>query len=156
MSKPTVSTNVKNNKNLSLNNQSVTHPFKVPKNYFESLPMEIQGKLSQPRSYSFSLYKKLALSTVSLAVLILVFFTLFNSENSTSKTTDQLLSSVSETSLIAYLDQLTLDEEDFFNELDVNYTLSANVLSKNIEHQSLKNYEDAYSIEDELDLYDYE
>ena len=146
---------MKNNKFISLDDQPVKHPFKVPKNYFESLPMEIQGKLSQPQ-LDFSLYKKVAVGAASLATLVIILFTLFKSDHITITSSDQLLSSVSEASLIAYLDNTHLDEEDLINEFDATYTLSNNVLSNTIEQETLKNYEDAYSTEDELELYDYE
>lgn len=147
---------MKNKKHLSLDDQPNKHPFKVPENYFEGLPMAIQGRLSQSPAHPFSLYKKLALGTLSLATVIIVLFTVFKSKNIVTETSDQLLSAVSEKSLIAYLDNAQWDEEDLFNELGANYTLSENILSNTIQQETLKNYEDLYFTEDELDLYDYE
>lgn len=118
--------------------------------------MEIQGKLTQAPPRSYSLYRKMAWGTLSIATVVIVVFTIFKRTNLNTKTSDQLLSAVSVPSLIAYLDNAQLDEEDLFNELETDYVLSGNVLSNNIEQATLKNYEATYSTEDELDLYDYE
>ncbi len=145
-----------NKKYISLDDKPIKHPFKVPENYFESLPMEIQGKLSIRKTRSFSLYKKVAIGSISIATVVILLFTLFKRDHLTNKTTDQLLSAVSDASLIAYLDNIQFDEEELFNEVDTEYLFSKNVISNNIEQQALKAYEDTYFTEDDLDLYDYE
>ncbi len=145
-----------NKKYISLDDNPIKHPFKVPENYFESLPMEIQGKLPQRQTRSFSLYKKVAISSISIAAIVILLFTLLKDDQLTNKTTDQLLSTVSDASLIAYLDNVQFDEEELFNEVDTEYNFQKNVISNNIEQQTLKAYEDTYFTEDDLDLYDYE
>lgn len=88
----------------------------VPDNYFEELPLKIQGKIDSSRStksiHLFN-YWKMAAATAAAVALLLVFIP------NRQPDAEQLLAEVPETALIAYLDELEMDEYDIakvFNE----------------------------------------
>ncbi|MEO9484930.1 MAG: hypothetical protein ABJG47_15830 [Ekhidna sp.] len=83
--------------------------FKVPEGYFEDLSLKIQTRIAKeqkPRSVKIPAWS-LALAA---SVLLLVTFIFIIPESNPS--TEELLAEISQEEIIAYLDQIDLDEYD--------------------------------------------
>lgn len=77
-------------------------PFQAPENYFEELPLKVQGKIDAKRPLylgSLTLSWKLALAAVPVLVLAITIGFLLPQE----KTSEQILAEVPEADLVAYL-----------------------------------------------------
>ncbi|MEP1032148.1 hypothetical protein [Ekhidna sp.] len=92
-----------------LNNIDKKEIFKVPDGYFESLPLKIQQRIS-----SSSKPERNGIPSWSLALaasfLLLITFVFILPDNAPSP--EQLLAEVSQDEIVAYLDQVELDEYD--------------------------------------------
>ena len=85
--------------------------FQVPDGYFEDLPLKIQKRIEEEKPKSRNL--KLPVWSFTMAasiVLIISFALLFGSDNSNNA--ENLLAEVSEEDLVAYIEELDLDEYD--------------------------------------------
>lgn len=92
-----------------LNDIDKKEMFKVPDGYFEDLPMKIQERLSletKPQKFRIPSWS-LALAA-SLLLLLTFVFILPNGD----PTAEELLAEVSQDEIVAYLDQIELDEYD--------------------------------------------
>ena len=86
--------------------------FKAPEGYFEDLPMKIQQRITEePRKQSSST-PVWALAMAASVVIVVAFIFLFQ-DNQPS--TESLLADIPQEELIAYLDQLEVDEYDLAN-----------------------------------------
>ena len=83
--------------------------FKVPDGYFEELPLKIQQRVSEEKkSYGIKIPSwSLALAA---SLLLLVTFIFIVPEN--DATAEELLAEISQEEIVAYLDQIELDEYD--------------------------------------------
>lgn len=125
--------------------------FKVPEGYFEDLPLKIQQRISKEdkkqgiRVPSWSL-------ALAASILLLVTFVFILPSNDASA--EDLLAQISQEEIVAYLDQIELDEYDIasaigdeVNELDFNDT---NVLDGvDLEDQTLDDVLIEYDLADE-------
>ncbi len=84
--------------------------FKVPEGYFEDLPMRIQKRIEEEQTAksTFKLPVWSFAMAASVALIVTFFFVFSGNEN----TAEQLLAEISEEDLIAYLDELEIDEYD--------------------------------------------
>ncbi len=125
--------------------------FKVPEGYFEDLPLKIQQRISkEEKSHGIRVPGwSLALAA---SILLLVTFVFILPSNDASA--EELLAQISQEEIVAYLDQIELDEFDIasaigdeVNELDFNDT---NVLDGvDLEDQSLDDVLIEYDLADE-------
>lgn len=97
------------NKKLSDIDKKLT--FQVPDGYFEDLPLKIQKRIEEeePRG-SFIKLPVWSLAMAASIVLIISFALLFSEENSNN--VESLLAEISEDDLVAYVEELDLNEYD--------------------------------------------
>ena len=84
--------------------------FQVPDGYFEDLPLRIQKRIEaeKPRSKSIHL-PSWSYATAAAIILITSFFVFFNTNQNP---VDDFLADISEEDLVAYIENLDLDEYD--------------------------------------------
>ena len=129
--------------------------FKVPDGYFENLPLKIQQRIEieKKEAKTFTL-PTWSYALAASALLIMGFVILFQNP---SPSAEKLLAEVSEEALIAYLDDIEIDEYDLvsalpdhaedlpFNEIDMLQNLDLGdesmddiLLEFNIEEETLE------------------
>ena len=129
--------------------------FKVPDGYFENLPLKIQQRIEieKKEAKTFTL-PTWSYALAASALLIMAFVILFQNP---SPSAEKLLAEVSEEALIAYLDDIEIDEYDLvsalpdhaedlpFNEIDMLQNLDLGdesmddiLLEFNIEEETLE------------------
>lgn len=84
--------------------------FKVPDGYFEDLPLKIQNRIETEKSNNRSIQLPAWSYAMAAAVVIIVSFTLFFGRNDNH--VEKLLAEISEEDLVAYIDEMDLDEYD--------------------------------------------
>lgn len=99
---------------INLEDINKKNPYQVPDNYFESLTSEIQEKvaLKKQSRFSFDFSIKLALAPAFMLVLLAGFW-FYSIEDKTTPNSEALLSGVSSSEMLDYLDE----EELSINEL---------------------------------------
>lgn len=86
--------------------------FKVPEGYFEDLPMKIQQRITEEPKKQSSGTPVWALAMAASVVIAVAFVFLFQNNQ---PSTESLLADIPQEELIAYLDQLEVDEYDLAN-----------------------------------------
>ncbi len=113
-----------------LDNIDKKEVFEVPEGYFEDLPLKIQARIDaeKPKSVVRSV-PSWSLAMAASALFVLAFVFIFSDKEST---VDDLLAEVSNEELVAYLDQIDLDEYDiasaFEDDVDALNLEETNVL----------------------------
>ena len=83
--------------------------FKVPEGYFEDLPMKIQQRINDGQKTKKSVIPAWSLAFATVILLLVTFvFILPNGDQSA----EELLAEISQEEIVAYLDQIELDEYD--------------------------------------------
>ncbi len=125
--------------------------FDTPEGYFEDLPMRIQARIEnkKPQAVSQRL-PKWSLALASMALLLTFVFVFY--DNSTSE--KDLLAGISQEELVAYLDQIELDEYEiastFESDLDALNLDETSVLDGiDMENEALDDVLLEYDLEDE-------
>ncbi len=93
--------------------------FKVPDGYFEELPLKIQQRVSnEKKTYGFNVPSWSLALAASLLLVVTFVFVLPGNEQSA----EELLAEISQEEIVAYLDQIELDEYDIASAIgdDVN------------------------------------
>jgi len=128
-------------------------PYEVPPNYFEDLPMKIQQRIETSQktrwNWIFSPTFRLAASITAVLVVVLSI-TLFYQND----TAEDLLSSVTEDELIAYIDLMALEEDEiltaFENTIQVmDFSEETELDGLEIEDESLDDLMNTYDLTDE-------
>ena len=108
-----------------LNDIDKKEAFKVPDRYFEDLPMKIQQRISTKQEKQRSSIPAWSLAMAASVILIITFIFLIPD----NKSAEDLLAAIPQDELMAYLDQIELDEYDIAsvmgedaNELDLENT----------------------------------
>ncbi len=93
--------------------------FKVPDGYFEDLPLKIQQRISTGQKKQRRGIPVWSLAMAASVIVILTFIFLIPDNNSAA---EDMLAEIPQDELIAYLDQLELDEFDIASAMgeDVN------------------------------------
>ena len=125
--------------------------YKVPEGYFENLPLQIQQRVEAEKSEN----KVIRLPSWSYAVaasivLMVSFVFMFDNPDPTAET---LLADVSEEALIAYLEEIEIDEYDIASALPDGENLQfedINMLNDlDFGNESFDNILQEYNLEDE-------
>ena len=104
--------------------------FKVPEGYFEDLPMRIQKRVdSEKPAVRQLLMPKWGLALAASIALIVTFVFVFNNN---SPSPEDMLADISHDELVAYLEQMELDEYEiasaFDEDMEIFETEDTNVL----------------------------
>ena len=83
--------------------------FKVPEDYFEDLPVKIQQRISNERKNQRSGVPAWSLAFTAAILLLATFIFIIPNGDPTA---EDLLAEVSQEDIVAYLDQIDLDEYD--------------------------------------------
>lgn len=137
---------------INLDDIDKKQPYSIPEQYFEDLPLKIQGRISA-ESHSklswlpnFSLVWKLIIATVP--IIILAIFIYLPPSNPTA---EELLAEIPESELIAYVDQIDL------NLSDISQTFENEIMNGLLEDHSLNDVEiNTEQLQDILLEYDLE
>ena len=125
--------------------------FEVPEGYFEDLPMRIQKRIEAKRPVRKVFVSwSLAIAT-SISLILISIFTFRANDNPV----DQLLAEVPHMELVAYLDQLELEESDIaevFTDVVQEIDLEGFGLldELELEDQSIDEILNEYNLEEEL------
>ena len=126
--------------------------FNTPEGYFEDLPMRIQARIEseKPQAVSKRL-PKWSLALASVALLLTFVFVLYDSGTSEQ----DLLAGISQEELVAYLDQIELDEYEiastFESDLDALNLDETSVLDGiDMENEALEDVLLEYDLGDEF------
>ena len=127
--------------------------FKVPEGYFEDLPMRIQQKIETSQKSKTSWVStpvfRVALSVASIFIVILMF-TLING----SETPEELLSEVSQEELLAYIDYMSLEEDEILTAFEktfqtMDFSNETELDELELEDESLDELINVYDLTDE-------
>ena len=129
--------------------------YRVPEGYFENLPLRIQQRIETEKKVEKVFKLPVWSQAIAASILLIITFVLVFSNNKLS--TETLLAEVSEEALIAYLEEIEIDEYDIvsafssneevlsfegldmLNELDLDDVLFDNILLEyNLEKESLE------------------
>lgn len=126
--------------------------FKVPDGYFEDLPLKIQQRISEkPKATSMAL-PSWSLAAVGAVIVFFIAYVFLMPENNPSAS--ELLAEVSNEELVAYLDNIELDEYDIASAIEVGTDLfdfeDTNMLDGiELEDQAIDDVLIQYDLEDE-------
>jgi len=84
--------------------------FKVPEGYFENLPLRIQDRIAEEKSEAKTF--RIPSWSYAMAASVLLVVTFVFVVNDAGSSAETLLSEVSEEALIAYLEEIEIDEYD--------------------------------------------
>ena len=124
-----------------------TNLFEIPNGYFERLPLEIMTRIERKQQETKpQLIYILALRyALPVLIFITVAFFLFRNTQTTTFTSNQLLSQISSDELVNYLDEIEITNDDFLNSIDLeqinsdslnNQTMNLNLNEKDVEELS--------------------
>ncbi|MEM9340671.1 MAG: hypothetical protein AAGA66_18200 [Bacteroidota bacterium] len=128
-------------------------PFKAPDGYFEDLPLRIQHRIQTNASSKVSWYGTPAFKwafSIATIVIVLLSVTFFDS----SQSTEDLLAEIPEEELLAYVDQMSFDEEEILTAFEgdiqsLDFAESATLNDLDIENESLEDLMSEYGLEEE-------
>ncbi|MEP0987253.1 hypothetical protein [Ekhidna sp.] len=127
-------------------------PFEVPEKYFEELPLKIQTRINEEKVESYSWKVPAWGLAMAASILLLITFIFIIPESGPDP--EKLLAEVSQDELIAYLDQIELDEYDIASAFDDNMDVfelenSSMLDGIEIDDQALDDVLLEYDLEDE-------
>ena len=126
-------------------------PFEAPEGYFKDLPMRIQAKIDGKKSVTVKQrIPAWSLAMASFALIFTFVFVFYDNQPSA----EDLLADISEEELMAYLDEIELDEYDiasaFENDLDILNLDENSVLDGiNMENEAIDDMILEYDLGDE-------
>lgn len=121
--------------------QEKKHPFNVPENYFQKLPLKINERLLRKKS-TFGFFSggvKWAFAGV-IALLMISFF-IFRNNGTDSSGMSEYLAEVSDDTIVDYLENESISTEEIIAMSDLSDIYNENLLPETIEPEEVEFYE---------------